>query len=88
VLFALTVATCMLTTASSREHVRDIGRNTRHRQRHHEHFWADRRHRDAARGRRSLKLFGNWNVPPLLAGLFVMGAVLGIHRPEEARVRG
>ena len=77
VLFALTVATCMLTTASSWSTCVDIGR---------EHSATVSATMNTS-GQiaaivmplvvgYSLKLFDNWNVPfYLLAGLFVMGAL-------------
>jgi ACS family glucarate transporter-like MFS transporter len=77
VLFALTVATCMLTTASSWSTCVDIGR---------EHSATVSATMNTS-GQiaailmppivgYSLKWFGNWNVPfYLLAGLFVMGAL-------------
>ena len=80
VLFALTVATCMLTTASSWSTCVDIGR---------EHSATVSATMNTS-GQiaaivmplvvgYSLKLFGNWNAPfYFLAGLFVMGAVCWI----------
>ena len=91
VLFALTVAACMLTTAASWSTCIDIGR---------EHSATVSATMNTS-GQiaailmppivgYSLKWFGNWNVPfYLLARPLRDGrVVLGIHRPEETRVRG